>query len=214
MRSRRNCFALASLRPERPSVSIMISPSAPKSRLRGEVRRHASPIVRAGSGSAKRNSLTRLSRTSTSGRNFRQQRHAIAVRHHLHHGRKRGGAETGRRVATWRPAEGQCLIAQAVSFLQENEPVLIDVLDRDTPIVPAADRRPAARAGMRSSNSRAFPRRRRRPASPTSRCRDRRRQVHRATSWSGSRALPDAARDRRSAAAAARAAEHMAPASE
>jgi hypothetical protein len=43
----------------------MISPNAAKSRLRGEVRRQASPIVRAGSGWAKRNSLTRLSRTST-----------------------------------------------------------------------------------------------------------------------------------------------------
>jgi hypothetical protein len=43
----------------------MISPSAAKSCLRGEVRRHASPMVRAGSGSTKRKSLTRLSRTST-----------------------------------------------------------------------------------------------------------------------------------------------------
>jgi len=34
--------------------------------LRGEVRRQASPIVRAGSGLTKRKRLTRLSRTSTS----------------------------------------------------------------------------------------------------------------------------------------------------
>ncbi|MGA8864878.1 MAG: hypothetical protein WB444_13835 [Gallionella sp.] len=46
-------------------MSVMISPSATTSRLRGEVRRQASPIVRAGSGSTKRKSLTRLSRTST-----------------------------------------------------------------------------------------------------------------------------------------------------
>ena len=43
----------------------MISPSATTSRLRGDVRRQASPIVRAGSGSVKRKSLTLLSRTST-----------------------------------------------------------------------------------------------------------------------------------------------------
>jgi hypothetical protein len=41
-------------------------PSAAKSILRGEVRRQASPTVRPGSGSAKRNSLTRRSRSSTS----------------------------------------------------------------------------------------------------------------------------------------------------
>jgi len=43
----------------------MILPNAAKSRLRGEVRRQANPIVRAGSGSTKRKSLTLLSRTST-----------------------------------------------------------------------------------------------------------------------------------------------------
>ena len=58
-------FGAASLRPERPSVSVMISPSATTSRLRGEVRRQANPIVRAGSGSVERESLTRLLRAST-----------------------------------------------------------------------------------------------------------------------------------------------------
>jgi hypothetical protein len=39
-----------------------------KSALRGDVRRQARPIVRRGSGSAKRRSLMRSSRTSTSAR--------------------------------------------------------------------------------------------------------------------------------------------------
>ncbi len=42
-----------------PSVSLTSAPSATKSALRGEVRRHARPTVRPGSGAAKRTSLTR-----------------------------------------------------------------------------------------------------------------------------------------------------------
>ena len=76
-------------------------PSASKSSLRGEVRRQAKPTVRAGSGAVKRNSLTRSSRPP-SRRDLRQQRHAIAVRHHLHHGGERGGAEA--RAASRRDA--------------------------------------------------------------------------------------------------------------
>ena len=43
-------------------------------------------------GRAKRSSLTRSSRSSTRPR-LRHQRDAVAVRHHLHHGRKAGRAE-------------------------------------------------------------------------------------------------------------------------
>ena len=85
-------------------------------------------------GPAKRNSLTRSSRTSTLGRDFRQQRHAVAIRHHLHDGRERSGAETGRRVAARRGTERQRLIAQAMSLLEENKPALIDVVDGDAPV--------------------------------------------------------------------------------
>ena len=61
------------------------------------------PELRAGSGSAKRSSFTRSSRPSIDG-DLRQQRHAVAVRHHLHHG---GEAESrrippARRAAAWR----------------------------------------------------------------------------------------------------------------
>src|SRR5262249_35706078 len=48
------------------TARLTASPSASKSRRRGDVLRHASPIVRPGSGAAKRFSDTRLSRTSTS----------------------------------------------------------------------------------------------------------------------------------------------------
>ena len=49
-----------------PSASVTSCPSATKSTLRGDVRRHASPMVRPGCGDAKRRSFTRSSRTSTS----------------------------------------------------------------------------------------------------------------------------------------------------
>ena len=114
-----------------PSASLTISPSASKSLRRGEVRRHARPMVRAGSGAAKRNSFTRASRPSTSTATSRQQRDAVAVRHHLHHGGKRGGAKSGRRIAARCRAEGQRLVAQAVALLQQNQPALIDILDVD-----------------------------------------------------------------------------------
>ena len=49
-----------------PIISMMIFPSASKSFLRGEVRRQARPMVRAGSGALNRKSFTRASRPSAS----------------------------------------------------------------------------------------------------------------------------------------------------
>src|SRR5262249_40185385 len=53
-----------------PSASPVSCPSAGKSALRGEVPRHTRPTTRPGSGSAKRSSLTRSSRASTSTATF------------------------------------------------------------------------------------------------------------------------------------------------
>ncbi len=66
--------------------SVMICPSATKSTLRGDVRRQARPMVRAGCGCAKRSSFHALVAHFDAGGNPRHQRDAIAVRHHLHHG--------------------------------------------------------------------------------------------------------------------------------
>ena len=81
------------------SVSVMSWPSATKSALRGEVRRHARPTVRPGSGSAKRRQLHALVAQLHIDGDARQQRDAVAVRHHLHHGREAGRAEARRRAA-------------------------------------------------------------------------------------------------------------------
>ena len=43
-----------------PNVSVTICPSATKSALRGEVRRHASPMVRPGAGSREAQQLDAL----------------------------------------------------------------------------------------------------------------------------------------------------------
>ena len=81
-----------------PSVSFTISPSAAKSSFRGEVRRHARPTVRAGSGGEAQQLHAPVAHLDID-RDLRHQRHAIAVGHHLHHGGERGGAEAGRALA-------------------------------------------------------------------------------------------------------------------
>ena len=75
-----------------PSVLRDDLAQRPKS-LRGEVRRQASRCVRAGCRLGEAQQLHALVARFDVDRDFRQQRHAIAVRHHLHHRRQRGGAE-------------------------------------------------------------------------------------------------------------------------
>ena len=150
-------------------------------------------------------------------RDFRHQRHAIAVGDHLHYRCQRRGAEAGgTRGLThrfWRGAEGQRLVAQAVALLQQNEPALIDVVDRHRTARRqrlAGRHRQQKRVRRTASGSR---HRRRPPATPASRSRATRQTVPRAASWSASRALQAAIAENPSAAAAARAAAHRAPAS-
>ena len=102
-----------------------------KSDLRGDVRRQASPMVRPGCGDAKRKQLHPIVANLDVDGDLRNQRHAIAIGHHLHDGRERGGAETHRTAAPAVGAERQRLIAQAVPFLEQDEPILIDVAGRD-----------------------------------------------------------------------------------
>ncbi len=82
-----------------PSASLTTLPSAVKSFLRGEVRRQARPIVRAGSRRGKAQQLHAGVAALGVDRDLRQERYAIAVRHHLHHGGKRSGAQARRRIA-------------------------------------------------------------------------------------------------------------------
>ena len=59
---------------------------------------------------------------------FRHERDTITVCHHLYHGRKRGGPEPGRgRIPTSAGTKREGLVAQAVSFLQQDQPMLIDI---------------------------------------------------------------------------------------
>ena len=66
------------------------------------------------------------------GGDLRNQRHAVAVGDHLHDGGEAGGGE--RRAAcaadaiARRRAERQCLIAQAMTVFQKDQPALIDIV--------------------------------------------------------------------------------------
>src|SRR5512143_1712094 len=63
---------------------------------------------------------------------LRQQRYAIAVRYHLHHGGERSCPQTGRHIATRSRAKCQRLIAQAVPLLQQNQSALVDIGNTNT----------------------------------------------------------------------------------
>ena len=62
------------------------------------------------------------------GSYFRHECDTVTVCHHLYHGRERGGSEPGHGCI---PASGSTkregLVAQAVSFLQQDQPMLIDI---------------------------------------------------------------------------------------
>ena len=95
-----------------------------KSALRGEVRRHASPTVRPGGGDRKAQELHALVAHLDVDRDLRDQRDAIAVGDHLHDGGQAGGAEPHRPAAARAGAERQRLVAQAVTFLQQDQAVV------------------------------------------------------------------------------------------
>ena len=154
--------------------------SATKSALRGEVRRQASPIGAPGCGSRKRSSLTRSSRAFDVERDLRHQRDAVAVRHHLHHGREAVAPSPDRRVAraarrTPAPdragsgpppagSAGRCSMSRA----------------DERRACRCAGRRPAPRAGTDRRTAPASRCRPPRPAAPASPRRARRAQARRA----------------------------------
>src|SRR4029079_2266068 len=62
------------------------------------------------------------------GSDFRHERDTITVCHHLYHGRKRGGSESSRgRVPASGDTKREGLVAQAVSLLQQNRPMLVNI---------------------------------------------------------------------------------------
>ena len=115
----------------RPARRLVRSAQRLEVLRRGEVRRQASPMRARRLRRAEAQQLHALVAHLDIHRDLRQQRHAVAVRHHLHHGGERGRAETCRRIAPrLRRAERQRLVAQAVAFLQQDQPALIDVRRR------------------------------------------------------------------------------------
>ena len=87
--------------------------------------------MRNGSGSREAQQLDALVARLDRHRDFRDQRHAIAVRHHLHHRGQAGGAEFAQRAAGRVAAEGERLIAQAMALLQQDQPARIDIVGGD-----------------------------------------------------------------------------------
>ena len=87
-------------------------------------------MVRPGSGAVKRSNFTRWIAYFDIDRDLRHQRHAVAARHHLHDRRQAGGAEAQRHRLARGRAIGERLVAQAMAFLQQNQPLLIDPLAR------------------------------------------------------------------------------------
>ena len=59
------------------------------------------------------------------GSYFGHERDTITVCHHLHHGRERGGSKPGRGVPASGSTKREGLVAQAVSFLKQDQPMLI-----------------------------------------------------------------------------------------
>jgi hypothetical protein len=57
-------------------------------------------------------------------RHLRQEGDAIAMGHHLHDGGEARGPETLARLRRHQAAKGQRLVAQAMTFLQEKQPLV------------------------------------------------------------------------------------------
>ena len=127
-----------------------------------------------------RKRFTRSSRTSAR-RDFREQRYTIAIRHHLHHGRQRGGAETGAASRRW------CRRTPAPDRADSGPPPAgsagADRHPRHGRARAAARPSPAPPTKMGRRTAQAFQRRRLPPAAPASRSRARRGQAPRAASW-------------------------------
>ncbi len=93
--------------------------------------RQPSPMVRNGCGLGEAQQLHALVARLHRHRDFRDQRHAIAVRDHLHDGGETGGTQLAQAAATRVAAKGERLIAQAMAFLEQDQPPRVDVVGGD-----------------------------------------------------------------------------------
>jgi hypothetical protein len=87
------CFLLAVLIGGSSRLCLTTSPIAAKSALRGEVRRNTSPDRAAGLRIFQPQEFLSFVAQLNVGRDLRNQRGAVTVGDHLHHGRKAVGAE-------------------------------------------------------------------------------------------------------------------------